>query len=71
MQVVLVVIVEVLELHRFVNVPVFVAFGSVQPNADEHENARTARFHGSLSPGSLPRLGGGAALPSHFALVVK
>jgi hypothetical protein len=37
--VVLVVIVKVLVLHRFVNVPVFVAFGSVQQDADEHENS--------------------------------
>ena len=38
--VVLVVIVKVVVLDRLVNVPMFVAFGNVQPNADEHENAR-------------------------------
>ena len=40
--VVLVVIVKVLVLHRLVNVPMFVAFGNVQPDAYEHENARSA-----------------------------
>ena len=40
--VVLVVIVKVLVLHRLVNVPMFVAFGNVQPDACEHENARNA-----------------------------
>ena len=38
--VVLVVVVKVLVLDRLVNVPMFVAFGNVQPNAHEHENAR-------------------------------
>ena len=40
--VVLVVIVKVLVLHRLVNVPMFVAFGNVQPDAYEHENSRNA-----------------------------
>ena len=63
--VVLVVIVEVLVLHRFVNVPMFVAFGSVQPNADEHENARCPKRpikpalpEGESEPGARERRSG-------------
>ena len=41
--VVLVVIVKVLVLHRLMNVPMFVAFGNVQPDAYEHENAQSSR----------------------------
>lgn len=38
----LVVVVEMFVFHRVVDVLVFVSFGDVQPNADQHENARGA-----------------------------
>ena len=63
--VVLVVIVEVLVFHWFVNVPVFVAFGHMEPNADEHEDACRAKcpiklplFGGERKPRACERCGG-------------
>jgi hypothetical protein len=40
--VVLVVVVEMFVFQRLMNVLVFVSLGDVQPDADEHENARSA-----------------------------
>jgi len=39
--VVLVVVMEMFVFHRVVDVLVFVSLGHMQPNADEHENARS------------------------------
>jgi hypothetical protein len=39
----LVVVVEMFVFHRVVDVLVFVSFGDVQPNADQHENACGAK----------------------------
>ena len=63
--VVLVVIVKVLVLHRLMNVPMFVAFGNVQPDAYEHENARNAEC--PIEP-TLPPRAKAKAAPANGAV---